>query len=48
MSQARGVHCRAVNEAELAILSNPADEVESHVNVLGVCMVLVIFCECDH
>ena len=39
---------RAVNETELAILNNPVDKVESHINVLGMCMVLVIFCECDH
>ena len=36
---------RIVDESNLAVIDHPVNEVEVHINMLGVCMVLVILHE---
>lgn len=36
---------RAINEFELLVLHDPADEMKANVDVFDMCMVLVVLCE---
>ena len=38
---------RAVNKSNRAVFNDVLDEMEVDVDVLGMCMVLMILCECD-
>ena len=37
----------AINEVQDALLDDPADPMVVHVNVLGLCVILVVTCKCD-
>ena len=42
------VVCRAINELDFAIVNYPANEMEMHVNMFGVGVILVVFGEGNH
>jgi hypothetical protein len=38
---------RAINEPNRTLLNNPMDKIISNINMLSMCVVLVVLCECN-